>query len=377
VKYYIIAGEASGDLHGSNLMKSLKQHDSEAEFRFWGGDKMAEIGGEPVKHISELAFMGFVKVITNIRTIKGNIKLCQSDILSYAPDVLILIDYGGFNMKIAEFAKANGVRVHYYISPKIWASRTGRVKKIKATVDKMFVILPFEVDFYKQHGFNNVEYIGNPILDAIENRENKNQTFNDFVQSNNLPNKPIVALLAGSRKQEIKLMLPVMINVSKHFPDYQFVIAGAPGINKDFYHSFIKDINLPIVYEQTYLLLQQSRAALVTSGTATLETALFRVPEIVCYHTNIGNLLYRIGWKYLVKVDYISLANLIADKEIVRELVQMTFKESFVTHELDKILNNTQYRKQMLDNYELLWQKMGTAGASDKAAKSIINDLRK
>lgn len=373
MKYYLIAGEASGDLHGSNLMKSLKSVDAEADFRFWGGDLMARYGGEPVKHIRELAFMGFVKVVTNFSTILKNIKLCKSDILNYKPDVIILIDYAGFNLLIAQFAKANNLRVHYYISPKIWAWKTNRVKKIKKYVDRMFTILPFETEFYKKYQFN-VDYVGNPVNDAIFAHEDYSQTFKEFIAEHNLDDRPKVGLLAGSRRQEIRLMLPVMIEVSHFFPNYQFIIAGAPGIELEFYKKYIGAHNIPILFNNTYEILKQSKAALVTSGTATLETALLNVPQIVCYHTNIGNLLYAIGRK-IIKVRWLSLVNLILGYEAVKELTQSTFKKEYLVKELEALLHNKTYRNKVLADYQQLKEKIGKPGASQRAAQEIFTDL--
>ncbi len=373
MKYYLIAGEASGDLHGSNLMKALIAIDKNAEFRFWGGDLMSKYGGTPVKHIRELAFMGFVKVALNLRTILKNIDLCKNDIAAYNPDVIILIDYAGFNLKIAEFANQRKIPVHYYISPKIWAWKTNRVKKIKKYVNKMFTILPFETEFYKKFNYD-VTYVGNPVNDAINEHTKHTITFDDFITKNHLNNKPIVALLAGSRKQEIKLMLPVMIEVSRFFTDFQFIIGGAPSIDAELYQSIIGSTDIPIIYDQTYDLLEHSRAALVTSGTATLETALFNVPQIVCYSTNIGNLLYSIGRK-LIKVKWISLVNLILNQEAVKELIQSTFKTQYLVKELGAILNDPAYRNQMLDLYKKLHELIGTPGASVKAAEGIYKSL--
>lgn len=373
MKYYIIAGEASGDLHGSNLMKALKDKDPQAEFRFWGGDKMAEIGGTPIKHIKELAFMGLIKVILNIRTISQNMKMCKKDILDFKPDVFIPVDYAGFNLRIAEHCKKHKIPVHYYISPKIWAWKTNRIKKIKRVVDKMLVILPFETTFYKKHDFE-VEYVGNPVVDAIGNRSDQEQTKKEFCSKNNLDNKPIIALLAGSRTQEIKLMLPRMIETSKFFPNYLFIIAGAPGIDKSFYKEIIGNQSAKIVYDQTYQLLKQSSAAMVTSGTATLETALLRVPELVCYHTNIGNLLYKVARK-MIKVEWLSLVNLILNREVIHEYVQDTFKIEYLVKELNAILNNPTYKSNMLADFDALIKIMGNPGASERAAESIIKTL--
>jgi len=375
MKYYLIAGEASGDLHGSNLMKSLLEIDTKAEFRFWGGDLMAKYGGTPVKHMRELAFMGFIKVAMNIRTILKNISFCKQDVANYNPDVLILIDYAGFNLKIAQFAKSKGIKVHFYISPKIWAWKTNRVKKIKKFVDEMFTILPFESDFYKKHNFD-VNYVGNPVNDAIHAHKEKAIITGEFLKKNNLPDKPIIALLAGSRKQEIKLMLPTMIEVSHFFPSYQFIIAGAPSIDNSFYKAYIGAHTIPIVYNQTYNLLENSTAALVTSGTATLETALLHVPQIVCYNTNIGTFLYKIGRKLFIKVKWISLVNLILNFEAVKELTQNTFRKEYLVKELNAILNDETYRNNMLNAYENLQEIMGMPGASKKAAIGIINALK-
>lgn len=373
MRYYIIAGEASGDLHGSNLMKSLIEIDKDAEFKFWGGDLMSKYGGTPVKHIRELAFMGFVKVITNLRTIIKNINLCKDDIEKYNPDVVILIDYAGFNLKIAEFAKSKGLTVHYYISPKIWAWKTNRVKKIKKYVDKMFTILPFETEFYKKYNYN-VNYVGNPVNDAISAHIDNEVSFNEFTSNNGLNKKPIIALLSGSRKQEIKLMLPVMIQVSHFFPNYQFVIGGAPSIDEEFYNTYIGGLDIPVVYEQTYNLLKNCTAALVTSGTATLETALFNIPQIVCYHTNIGTILYKIG-RAILKVKWLSLVNLILNYEAVKELTQNKFKKEYLVKELDNILNDEDYRNNMLDSYKTLHKIIGKPGASDKAAEGIYKAI--
>lgn len=375
MKYYIIAGEASGDLHGSNLMKSIIDIDKEADFRFWGGDLMSKYGGTPVKHIRELAFMGFVKVVMNLKTIINNINLCKNDIEEFNPDVIILIDYAGFNLKIAEFAKSKGLTVHYYISPKIWAWKTNRVKKIKKYVDKMFTILPFETEFYSRYDYK-VDYVGNPVNDAINAHKEQEVSFDEFTSRNDLNKKPIIALLSGSRKQEIRLMLPVMIQVSHFFPNYQFVVGGAPSIDKEYYHTYIGGHDIPVVYEQTYNLLKNSTAALVTSGTATLETALFNVPQIVCYHTNIGTVLYKIG-RAILKVKWLSLVNLILNYEAVKELTQNTFKKEYLVKELDSILNNEDYRNNMLESYRALHKIIGKPGASKKAAEGIYKAIKK
>ena len=375
MKYYIITGEASGDLHASNLMKELKVQDPEANFRFWGGDLMQAQGGEMVKHYRETAFMGFLTVVKNLGKIKANFSLCEKDLLEFKPDVLILVDYPGFNLRMAKFAKKYDIRVHYYISPKIWAWKESRVKKIKAYVDRMFTIFPFETEFYQKHNYE-VSFGGNPLLDAIENRANKGEVFSDFIKRNGLPDKPIIALLAGSRKQEIERVLPVMLECVESFPDHQFVVAAAPSITKVFYASVVGQENVQFVYGQTYDLLQQADAAVVTSGTATLETALLRIPQVVCYLTGGGKLLFEIG-KRLLKVKYISLVNLVMDKSIVKELIQHTCNKEMITEELNQILFKEDYRSEMLHNYQLLNEKLGGAGASARFANMIYNDLQR
>ena len=376
MRYYLIAGEASGDLHGSNLVRELKLQDPDAQFRFFGGDLMAaQAGVPPVLHYREMAFMGFIKVMMNLRAISRNMEKCKADIVDFKPDVIILIDFAGFNLRIAEFAKSIGLKTVFYISPKIWAWKTSRIKKIKKYIDKMLTILPFETEFYA--GFNYpVEYVGNPLLDAIEEfKANDHQTEADFRKSNSLTDKPIIGLLAGSRKQELDLMLPVMIEVSRQFPEYQFVISGAPGLDRSYYTKVAgADCNLPIIFGQTYNLLKFSRAALVTSGTATLETALFGVPEAVLYRIMAPNFLYRIGRKIL-KAKWISLANLIVGREIIRELVQMDCNPKTVAAELRKILDDEQYDAEFKHNYAELMQRMGSAGASQRAAKAVIKFL--
>jgi lipid-A-disaccharide synthase len=365
MKYYIIAGEASGDLHASNLMKELRKLDSESSFRCWGGDLMKAQGAELVKHYRDLAFMGFTEVLMNIRTIFKNIDFCKSDILSYKPDVLILVDYPGFNLRIAEFAKAQGIKVFYYISPQIWAWKQSRVHKIKRVVDKMFVILPFEKEFYEKFDCH-VDFVGHPLLDAVEGQMIDSSGWDITT------NKPVIALLPGSRKQEIDTMLPLFLEQTKHYPAYQFVIAGAPSQSKEYYQSFIKDKDVKIVYNRTYQLLQRAEAALVTSGTATLETALFNVPEVVCYKG--GAVSYMIA-RQLIKVKYISLVNLIMDREIVKELIQNELNEKNLKAELDKLLNKDS-REKLLKDYSELRSKLGGAGASKKAAKLMVSYLK-
>jgi len=367
MKYYLIAGEASGDLHGSNLMKTLKTVDPAPKFRFYGGDLMQAQGGVLVKHYADMAFMGFLEVAMNLRTILKNLKKCKADILTHRPDVLILIDFPGFNLKTAKFAKEQGIKVYYYISPKVWAWNQKRVLKIKRDVDQMFCILPFEVDFYHKWGME-VDYVGNPLLDAKEAF-----TANpEFRVTNNLSDKPIIALLPGSRKQELNYILPDMLSVIPSFPDYQFVIAGAPSFTAAFYQQYTQGLNIPIVFNATYDLLNVAEAALVASGTATLETALFKVPQVVLYK---GNAISIGIARMLVKIRFISLVNLIMDAKAVTELIQEDCNVTMISKELDDILN-TQKRALMLDNYEILAKKMGSAGASEKTAKLIYKYLK-
>jgi lipid-A-disaccharide synthase len=369
MKYYIVVGEASGDLHASNLMKALLQEDRHSEFRFWGGDLMQQVGGTLVKHYRDLAFMGFAEVIKNLRTILNNIKFCKRDILDYQPDVLILVDYPGFNMRIAEFAKQKGISVHYYISPQIWAWKENRIKKIKRNVDEMYVILPFEKEFYENKHKFPVHFVGHPLLDAVSNREQLD--IQDFRAQYNLNDKPIIALLPGSRKQEITKMLSVMLKMVDKFDDYQFVIGGAPGQSMSFYKQFITNDNVVIVENRTYDLLSVSHAALVTSGTATLESAIFKVPEVVCYKG--GAISYQIGKRLVKNIKYISLVNLILDREVVTELIQDQFNEKRLEDELYKILDY-KIREKVFDDYYELEQKLGGKGASMETAKLIIKN---
>ena len=369
MKYYIIAGEASGDLHGSNLIKALRANDVNADIRCWGGDLMQKAGGTLVKHYKESAFMGFLEVLVNLGTIFRNISDCKKDIAAFDPDVIIFIDYSGFNLRIAKWAKKMGYRTHYYISPQIWASREGRIKKIKRDIDKMYVILPFEKEFYEQKHQYPVEFVGHPLIDAINAMPLMEK--DEFCRQNELdPNKPIIALLPGSRKQEIQNMLSVMLAVVADFMDFQFVIAGAPGLEREEYQSQIADKPVKLVYNQTYDLLNNAFAALVTSGTATLETALFKVPQVVCYKGNWVS--YQIA-KRIITLDYISLVNLIMDKEVVRELIQSDLTVENLRIELQKILEGGQ-RKAQLEAYEILEKKLGGRGASEKAARLIIEN---
>lgn len=374
MKYYLIAGEASGDLHASNLMKAILQEDPKAEFRFFGGDLMAKAGGTCVKHYRDMAYMGFIPVLLHLRTIFRNLSCCKQDILTWKPDVLILIDYPGFNLKVAKFIKQHSsIPVYYYISPKIWAWKEYRIKNIRRDIDKLLSILPFEVDFFKKHHYP-VNYVGNPCVDAVQTfRENYQESLNEFQLRNKLDNRPIIALLAGSRKQEIKDNLSRMTEASKDFPQYQFVVAGAPGIDPEFYQQFIgKDTK--ILFGQTYPLLTHATAALVTSGTATLETALFKVPQVVCYYTTAGKLVSFLR-RHILKVQYISLVNLISGNEAVTELVADGMTVTNLKAELKQILPDGNKRSKMLSDYEQLIQTLGTAGASQRAAKIIINSL--
>ena len=369
MKYYIIAGEASGDLHAANLMKALKKKDPQADFRFWGGDLMQDVGGTLVKHYKELAFMGFIEVVMNLRTILKNITLCKKDITNYNPDVIIFVDYPGFNLRIAKWAKTEGYKTHYYISPQIWAWKEGRIKDIKRDVDAMYVILPFEKEFYEdKHNFP-VHFVGHPLIDAIAQKQLINPS--DFKAEFNLDNRPIIALLPGSRKQEISKMLEVMLSVTKDFKDYQFVIAGAPSQDAAFYSKFTKKQNVNLVMNRTYDILSLATAALVTSGTATLETALFKVPEVVCYKGS--TISYQIA-KRVINLEYISLVNLIMDKPVVKELIQGDFNTKTLKKELSIILDETNRQNLFLDYYDLE-KKLGGAGASDKTAKLIVDAI--
>lgn len=374
MKYYLIAGEASGDLHASNLMKAILQEDPKAEFRFFGGDLMAKAGGTCVKHYRDMAYMGFIPVLLHLRTIFRNLSCCKQDILTWKPDVLILIDYPGFNLKVAKFIKQHSsIPVYYYISPKIWAWKEYRIKNIRRDIDKLLSILPFEVDFFKKHHYP-VNYVGNPCVDAVQTfRENYQESLDEFQLRNKLDNRPIIALLAGSRKQEIKDNLSRMTEASKDFPQYQFVVAGAPGIDPEFYQQFIgKDTK--ILFGQTYPLLTHATAALVTSGTATLETALFKVPQVVCYYTAAGKLVSFLR-RHILKVQYISLVNLISGNEAVTELVADGMTVTNLKAELKQILPDGNKRSKMLSDYEQLIQTLGTAGASQRAAEIITSSL--
>ena len=371
MKYYIIAGEASGDLHASNLMRALKKTDPEAEFRFWGGHLMQEQGGELVKHYRELAFMGFVEVLFNLKTILKNISFCKEDISAYKPDAIIFIDYPGFNLRIAKWAKEEGYQTHYYISPQIWAWKENRINAIKRDIDHMYVILPFEKEFYEdKHNFP-VHFVGHPLIDAIGQNDLPNvaKIKNDY----QLDDRPIVAVLPGSRKQEISKMLEVMLSITPDFPEYQFVIAGAPSQDAEFYAPFIKHKNIKLVMNKTYDVLSLSHAAMVTSGTATLETALFKIPEVVCYKGSYVS--YQIA-RRVVNLDYISLVNLIMKREVVKELIQDDFNTKTLKKEFKKILDE-ENRTRIFKDYFELERKLGGRGASEKTAQLIIKSIKK
>ncbi|WP_262484533.1 lipid-A-disaccharide synthase [Brumimicrobium salinarum] len=370
-KLYIIAGEASGDLHASNLMKEIRREDNDIDFRFWGGDHMSAVAGKPVKHIADLAFMGFIEVVANLRTILGNIKFCKKDIEEYKPDALVLVDYPGFNLRIAKWAKAHDIPVIYYISPQVWAWKQNRVHKIKKVVDKMMVILPFEKEFYAKFDME-VTYVGHPLLDAIESFKSKAEKV-DLYAKHSLDERPVIALLPGSRKQEINTLLPIMLDSLSAFDDYQFVIAGAPALPDTFYAPFLESSeNVKIIYGETYDLLTIATAALVTSGTATLETALFEVPEVVCYKGSA--ISYHIA-KRLIKVDYISLVNLILKKEAVKELIQNECNAKQIEQELKLILPRAEKHDKMKADYTELLKVLGEGGASATAAKEVLLQL--
>ena len=367
-KFYVIAGEASGDLHGGNMMKAMKTLDRSIDFRFWGGDQMMKTAGKPVKHIKELAFMGFIEVIANLRTILGNIKFCKKDILNYQPDVIILIDYPGFNLRIAEWAKKENFTVYYYISPQVWAWKQKRVHTIKKVVDRMFVILPFEKDFYAKFNMD-VEFVGHPLIDAIEDFRATTEK-SDLYEKYELDKRPIIALLPGSRKQEITIKLPIMLRGVENFNDYQIIVAGAPAQEISFYDQYLKGKkDVKIIHGATYDVLSIATAALVTSGTATLETALFKVPQVVCYKGS--SISYQIA-KKLIKINYISLVNLILEKEAVKELIQSACNSKNIRSELNAILPRGKKRKAMLADYNLLIDLLGKGGASEKVAQLML-----
>lgn len=374
MKYYLIAGEASGDLHAANLMRAIRECDPQAEFRFWGGDAMQQVGGTLVRHYREMAYMGFVQVALHLRQVLKNITLCKNDLAAYRPDVLILVDYPGFNLKIARYAKEQlHLPVHYYISPKIWAWKEYRIKEIKRYVDRMYSILPFEVDFYRKHGYA-IDYVGNPTVDELHGRADADETFGHFTTENRLSDKPIIALLPGSRLAEIKDNLSIMISAASSFPDYQIVIAGAPGVPPRFYDPYLRQGKISIVFGKTYRLLQQSRAALVTSGTATLETALLRVPQVVGYFMRGGQFTYSL-FRPFIKVDYISLVNLIADAPVVKELLVHHFSVENARRALEPLLGETPERAAMLSGYDEVAVRLGCPGAPQRAARLIVESL--
>lgn len=374
MKYFLIAGEASGDLHASNLMASIKKNDPQAEFCFLGGDLMAAQGGEMVRHYKDMAFMGFIPVLMHARTVLGNIKQCKQSILEYKPDALILIDYPSFNLKMAQFVKENlpGVPVYYYISPKLWAWKEYRLKSIRQYVDKVFSILPFEVKWFADRGYQ-VDFVGNPCVDAVEGRSCKGESRAVFNERNQLDNRPIMALLAGSRMQEIKSSLPIMLESASRYPEYQLVVAGAPSIDATVYDELLAPYKASVVYNQTYELLQQSELAVVTSGTATLETALLRVPQVVVYKMSGGWLFHRF-LELFIRVPYISLVNLIADKWLVKELVIEDFTVKKLCAEIDR-LRTQAYHDQVMRGYDELIELLGHGSASDKAAQTIVQLL--
>ena len=393
MKYYLIVGEASGDLHASRLMMSLQREDEEAQFRFFGGDHMAAVGGERVRHYKELAYMGFIPVLLHLPAILKNMKVCKEDIVRWQPDVVILVDYPGFNLNIAKFLKKNTkIPVYYYISPKIWAWKEWRIKRIRRDVTKLFSILPFEVDFFEKKHHYPIRYVGNPTVEEVTQFQQQYlDSFESFVQQQNLEkasiskdsvlsvpltHQPVIALLAGSRKQEIKDNLPAMIEAARHFEDYQLVLAGAPSIEDSYYEKFLKGTRVRIVKNQTYALLSHATVALVTSGTATLETALFNVPQVVCYETPLP-LLARFAFNHIVKVKFISLVNLIADREVVQELLADRFKVMNIANELYRLLPGKDAREEMLRGYAEVRRRLGTSIAPDEAAKLMVAFLSK
>ena len=376
MKYYLIVGEASGDLHASRLMQSLMQYDPEAEFRFFGGDLMAKVGGTRVKHYRELAYMGFVPVLLHLPTIFKNMKMCKEDIMRWKPDAVILVDYPGFNLSIAKFVKKNtSIPVYYYISPKIWAWKEWRIKAIKRDIKEMFSILPFEVAFYEKKHHYKINYVGNPTAEEVDNFLHVySESKDEFCQRNGLSSKPIIAILAGSRKQEIKDNLPSMLEAARHFEDYQMVVAAAPSITESYYKRFLENSEAKMVKTQTYELLAHATVALVTSGTATLETALLNVPQVVCYETPVPKLI-RFAFKHIIKVRFISLVNLIADKEIVQELLADRFSIRNIANELYRILPGQPSRERMLADYQLVRKRLGNEVAPDNAARIMVEKL--
>lgn len=371
MKYYIIAGEASGDLHAAYLMKGIINNDSTAEFRFWGGNLMKKYSQNIVKHYKELAFMGFIDVLKNLRKILKNEKFCKKDIINYNPDCVILVDYPGFNLRIAEFTKKNSFKTYYYISPKIWAWKKSRAKKIKLYIDKMFVIFPFEIDFYNKFNYEAI-YTGNPTVEVIELKKEIKPSKEEFLSKHKLSDKQIIALLSGSRKQEILRLLPEMTKIANQFKNYQFVVAGVSFLNKKYY-AFAENIeNVTVIFDDTYNLLQHSVAAVVTSGTATLETAMFKIPQVVCYKTEF--LFYFLA-RLVVKIKFISLVNIILNKKVVEEVIQVKMSKR-IKNELSKILFEANYRHQMLSDYNVLEKMLGEKGSPERTAKIIVESLK-
>lgn len=373
MRYYIIAGEASGDLHGSNLIRGIRKADPNPEFRSWGGDLMAEQGGNIVKHFRDLAFMGYTEVLMNIRTILNNIKFCKQDILEYKPDALVLVDYPGFNLRIAKWAKEQGIKVYYYISPTVWAWKEKRVENIRRDTEKLFAILPFEKPFYAKHNID-VDYEGHPLLDALENNKGKYGSREDFLKENRLDEREIIAVLPGSRKGEIRHMMPEFLKVAKDFPQYQFVIAGAPALDRRVYEQHMTENKLPVLFGKTYQILNFAKAGIITSGTATLETALHNVPQVVCY---AGNPISYAIVRSLVNVKYISLVNLILDKPVLTELIQSRMKAEEIKKELELLLQDSPQRRKMLEAYEETRRVLGGGGASDRIAAKLYDYMLK
>lgn len=374
MKYYILAGEASGDLHASNLIREISKIDPQAQFRGFGGDLMERAGMTVLKHYRDLAFMGLMPVIMNIRTIRKNFRVCQDDLLAFRPDVLILVDYPGFNLRMAKFAKEHGIRTFYYISPKIWAWKKRRVYRVKAYVDELFAIFPFEADFYKQFDYP-VNYVGNPLLDAILEKKPE-PDFSKFYAENQLSEKPVLALLPGSRRGEISVLLPTMLEAAAHFPEFQCVIAGAPNIPDDYYRHFMANSKVPVVWNKTYEILVHSKVAIVSSGTATLETALLNVPQVVVYQLT-PNWLFKYLKKFFLKSKWVSLVNIILGREAVTELIQSDFTLRNVVKELTKIVQNPEYEARMLSDYRDMRAKLGEPGASKRAAELMVKKLKR
>ncbi len=375
MKYYIIAGEASGDLHGSNLIKSLKKETPNAIFRFWGGDLMKEASGNSgflVKHYKETAVMGFIEVIASIRKIWKNLSLCKKDIIDYNPDIIILIDYPGFNFRIAKFAKNNNFKVFYYIAPKVWAWKESRIKYLKSYIDRLFIIFPFEIEYFKKHNINAI-YNGNPLLDSINNNQCHQESFQDFTTRVNIDNRPFIALLPGSREMEINYLLPKFIRLVEKYPDYQFVIAGAPSTPQNIYLKYLNGLNVKILFNESYSIMKHAYISVLASGTASLEAALLNSPQVVCYGGN--EISYQIA-KRLVKVKYISLVNLILDQPLVKELIQHQCTSEMISNEIQR-LSVAQNREDIFTKYKELREALGGSGASEKVAKSIVEEYNK